>query len=390
MENLTHSLVGAALAELALPAAATPLQRRVFFVAGIVAANLPDADLLYTRISPAPLGYLLHHRGHTHTVVGVLALALLMGAPLLLPWIRRRVGSLGPRLWALVGVSLLSHLVLDSWNSYGVHPFWPIDARWYYGDAIYIVEPWFWVLLGVAASLNARSRRGGVLLGAALTALAGLLVRLGMMPVGALAALAAAAVALVVVSRAWTAHRRSAVALALSAAFVAAMFGLRERVDDAVLAALASAARGQVADVVLSPRAANPLCWNVLAIVSDEGAGEYVMTRGTAAPVVAWGCGAKQGTGVAWEKPARQSLALLRELNRRDCSVRAWLQFGRAPEIDGRTISDLRFGGTARANFSTMPLGAGEEGACPPNLTRWGIPRADLLGSASTGALSSR
>ena len=33
---------------------------------------------------------------------------------------------------------------LDFTNSYGVHPFWPVDNRWYYGDAVFIVEPLLW------------------------------------------------------------------------------------------------------------------------------------------------------------------------------------------------------------------------------------------------------
>ena len=45
--------------------------------------------------------------------------------------------------------ALLSHIVADAWNSYGVHPFWPFDNHWYYGDAINIYEPWLWVILGV-------------------------------------------------------------------------------------------------------------------------------------------------------------------------------------------------------------------------------------------------
>ena len=93
MENITHSLVGATLAELALPAAATPAQRRLFYAAGIVAANLPDADLLYTSIIAPPLGYLLHHRGHTHTVVGLAVQAALIGVVCMLPALARRIGD---------------------------------------------------------------------------------------------------------------------------------------------------------------------------------------------------------------------------------------------------------------------------------------------------------
>jgi len=146
VDNLTHSLIGATLAELALPAGAPRAMRRTFFVAGVVAANLPDADLVYTRITPAPLGALLHHRGHTHTVVGLVLLGLAMVAVCALPRIRDSVGPMRGRLWTLIAVALASHLVLDSWNSYGVHPFWPIDSRWYYGDAVFILEPWVWML----------------------------------------------------------------------------------------------------------------------------------------------------------------------------------------------------------------------------------------------------
>jgi hypothetical protein len=58
-------------------------------------------------------------------------------------------------------VSTLSHLVLDWTNSYGIHPFWPFDDRWKYGDSVFIVEPWFWVVSVpalVAASTNRVAR----------------------------------------------------------------------------------------------------------------------------------------------------------------------------------------------------------------------------------------
>jgi len=36
-----------------------------------------------------------------------------------------------------------------------VHPFYP---NWYCADAVFIFEPWLWVVLGVAAALNTRRR----------------------------------------------------------------------------------------------------------------------------------------------------------------------------------------------------------------------------------------
>jgi inner membrane protein len=164
MDNLTHSLLGGALAHLALPRGADPPARRVFFAVGIVAANLPDIDLLFTGITPRPLGYLLHHRGHTHTLVGLLVGALLLaGVAWLVPTVRRLASPERRRLALLGAVALGSHLVLDSWNSYGVHPFYPFDRRWLYGDAVFIFEPWLWLLLGVALAANASGRWARIL-----------------------------------------------------------------------------------------------------------------------------------------------------------------------------------------------------------------------------------
>ena len=63
-----------------------------------------------------------------------------------------------------------------------------------------------------------------------------------------------------------------------------------------------------------------------------------------------------------------------------DCWVRAWLQFGRAPEIRDNVISDLRYSGPTGRNFTTMPIGQSVRAATVrANLTDWRPPRADLL-----------
>ncbi len=38
----------------------------------------------------------------------------------------------------------LLHIAMDFTNNYGVHPFWPVDNRWFYGDSVFIIEPLFW------------------------------------------------------------------------------------------------------------------------------------------------------------------------------------------------------------------------------------------------------
>jgi inner membrane protein len=330
---------------------------------------------------PPPLGYLLHHRGHTHTLVGVVVQALLIGVICLMPALRRRVDPLRSRLLALVAVALLSHLVLDSRNSYGVHPFWPVDVHWYYGDAIYIAEPWLWVLLGVSATMNTRDVRGRTMLGVALGALTAALAWYGMIPSVAFGALAVTAALLVGITRGWNERRRAGLALALSALFVAAMFGVREQIRAVVLATVAPAARPNVADVILSPEPANPLCWSALTVVGGRATEEYTMTRGTVAAMLTSGCGSGHRSQVVWSDSVHQSLSRLRELARTDCSVWAWLQFGRAPELADDAIGDLRYGGARRENFTRMPLlNDSRHAQCPPFMTHWAMPREDLLG----------
>jgi inner membrane protein len=372
--------MGATLAELALPAGASRAARRTFFIAGVVAANLPDADLVYTSITPAPLGSLLHHRGHTHTIAGIAVLGLAMMAVCLIPRVRASIEPLRGRLWVLIAIALASHLVLDSWNSYGVHPFWPLTARWYYGDAVYILEPWLWLLLGVAAVLNTVNVPGRLLFGVALVGLVIVGASLQVIPVAALVALLVSAAALGASLRRREPRRRSAVALTLALAFVAGLFALREVARGEVLAAMEPAVRPRLVDVVLSPGAANPLCWSALTIARDGTREQYVMTRATAAVLLPSGCGPRRTGAVEWDAPRTQSLAALRARFRADCWVRGWMQFGRAPQIVGDTISDVRYGGVPRGNFTTMRLLPPAEAArCPANLTAWRPPRADLL-----------
>ena len=86
------------------------------------------------------------------------------------------------------------------------------------------------------------------------------------------------------------------------------------------------------------------------------------------------------GSVLGWADPVRQPLPRLLMLARDDCWVRAWLQFGRAPAADDRRIADLRYGGRSNGNFTDMRLLPPDSArVCPPHLTHWGMPRADLF-----------
>ncbi|MEP6494584.1 MAG: metal-dependent hydrolase [bacterium] len=377
MENLAHSLVGASFAELALPAGASTAHRRIFFTAGVIAANLPDADLLYTRIMAPPLGYSLHHRGHTHTLVGLVVQWMLVALVCSLPAIRTAIAPVRARFWTLVAASLLSHIVLDSWNSYGVHPFYPFDNRWFYGDAVSVVEPWLWVLLGVAVAVNTKNRYGRLVVAGLIVGLPFVFVRVGFVSIGSLIAPVVIGAALALFAVRVSPRARTITALASTALFVISLFGLKQVARARVLARASADTGGEIVDMIMSPKEANPLCWTTIVVAKNESLGTFSLRRGVVAVARGWG-GARCDE---WNNADVQSLTRLRDLARDDCWVRAWLEFGRAPYIEGDEIADYRFG-NRRGNFSGMTIVRGR--GCPAYVPGWGRPRRDLLRSTAT------
>jgi inner membrane protein len=136
---------------------------------------------------------LAFRRGWTH---GILALALwpflLTGAMLLLDRgiqrFRRSSLPSGVRsgdLLLLSTIAILTHPVLDTLNTYGMRWLMPFSGRWFYGDTLFIVDPWLWLALGLGVLL-ARQGRGAT--GPARVALALSLVYVVAMAVSAYAA----------------------------------------------------------------------------------------------------------------------------------------------------------------------------------------------------------
>ena len=158
MDNVCHTLVGGVLARAGcdrLSPLATPTM--------LVAANLPDVDIVSAMWGD--LAYLEHHRGITHSLVGIAVEApLLAGVAVGLARIARwrNPSTPAPRFLALTLVALIglaSHLLLDWTNSYGVRPLLPFDSSWFYGDIAFVIDPWMWLVLAAALFLGARRER---------------------------------------------------------------------------------------------------------------------------------------------------------------------------------------------------------------------------------------
>lgn len=399
MDNITHAFVGVALAECALPTSATRTTRRVFMVAAVAAANAPDIDLFYTWITEAPLGYLLHHRGHSHTWPGLVALSVSLTAALRLWPAGWSVVSAGrARFLALMLVALVSHLLLDAANVYGTHLLYPFTSRWYYGDAVFIFEPWVWLLLGVAVTQNALgpwSRRIAWGLTVVPTVA---LAALGLVAPGVLGLLAAAVAGLWLAFRRWPPRQRAAVALVGTILAFVAMFGVSRAARAATIEVLRTVSTDAIVDVVANPNPAAPWCWSVVSMQRTADEASLTVRRGTlslwpglrpadtcathrlaAADPPLPPVGDAPVGRLIWNREWHVDLVPLRDRAATDCRVRAWLQFGRVPFVDDGHIVDLRFDNPLSANFSAMAIDDDRRVGCPSRLTNWAWPRSDVL-----------
>ena len=257
MDNLTHSLVGLALAE-------TPAGRRHPHsrIACLVAANIPDVDGLLYLLDPDLA--LLHRRGHTHGILALTLWPVLFGLGLAL------MGRAHPRrgLWLLTCLAVWSHPVMDWFNTYGMRFLMPFDGRWFYGDTLFVVDPWLWLLLvgplALARTQPPAHRRYSFVLG-----FMGLFVLLApRAPWAAKAAWAPLFIGLLVVRKVgWRPRRPALLALGAAVVYVSAMHGLSRAGQAQVMTQLPNPA--SVQGLMLGPRPANPLDWTVVAAYPD-------------------------------------------------------------------------------------------------------------------------
>jgi inner membrane protein len=147
LEPITHFLTGACFGRAGLNR-----KTALATLTLTLAAEAPDLDVLGQWRGPV-FGF-AHHRGFSHSFVGVpLVAAAVVGFVYLIWRMRGRktnIPDLPPR-WGLLFVYAcfagLSHILLDFTNNYGVRPFWPFSEKWYSWDIVFIVEPVMLVLL---------------------------------------------------------------------------------------------------------------------------------------------------------------------------------------------------------------------------------------------------
>lgn len=404
MDNLTHSAIGLVLGH---AISRRPGLRRAATWTAVLASNLPDIDLV-TRpfFEDGKLGYLVHHRGHTHTLVVALLLSPL--ASRLGAWIggrpRASLEAADRRELGLVaGAGVLLHIGADAMNNYGVHPFWPLVSDWFYGDRIFIVEPLLLAALLPYATASATGRGSRWAWGLTTLAVVAASFALPGVPLGSGIAVAALAAVLLMLQRSMERLGLTiGVALTVLLSFFFAGTVARGRASGAVVVQ----AHRTPAEMSLTPMPANPLCWSFLARFGHEShAGLYAgaislwpallpsaecafpSTPDRTAPLTPM----PEGRGdVAWEGSVQSWGADLSKFAS-DCRVAAFLRFGRMPfwfERDGVLIlGDLRYDFEPELGFAELALRPEEAPAdCSVYLAPW-IPEAgQALGKGPSAA----
>lgn len=381
MDNITHSLIGLAIGEAV--AVHRKKARVPIWIASAAANNLPDLDLIQTSLFFRDrLGYMLHHRGHTHTfLVGpVLGLLLLLG--LWLCWRKR------PDMpWReIVFVSILgsfTHLLADFWNSYGVHPLWPANQNWFYGDMVFIVEPWIWALILPMVFFACATKWGKSLSALLLAFIVILAWKHEAVPAPAAAILSLGALASFLVQ--WKMPSRGArvtVAIAATAVVLLSLFTLSQSIRKEY------ARPG--AELALHPFPANPLCWSGLRAKLSES--EYRAEAFTIAPFSSIfpvaKCPNLQETVITaplrasmeQDSPAVKYLGLFSapraeyEKLSQDCRMNAFLRYARIPFWKkfngGWIVGDLRYDREEGLGFTELFLPL-EPVVCPHGVPPW-------------------
>ncbi len=141
MDNVTHSLLGLALARVGL----NRFTRRATLLL-VLSSNAPDIDIV--AATRGPFAYFEAHRGYSHAFPLLPLLAIL---PVLVAAAVYRERLSWLRAWLLCCFGIATHLLLDWTNSYGVRLFLPFSSRWFHLDLNSLYDTYILLVLAFAA-----------------------------------------------------------------------------------------------------------------------------------------------------------------------------------------------------------------------------------------------
>jgi len=366
MDGLTHSLLGLTSAKAGL-ARWSPYAT----VVCILSANAPDIDVI-SGFFGGRWTLLHYHRGITHSIIGTLALGFLI--PSIFYAVDRAIAQRRKRppqirYRGLLIASLIAaatHPLMDWTNNYGVRPLLPWSGKWFYGDLVFIIDPYIWLVLGGVVFLLTSNRRLKVIGWSVLGIASTLLILLGPAQRGLTSTVVLVVRAIwilgllaFILARSFNLPRRLRKSIAFAAlAFVVGYWGALALMHHAAYenaftrAGQLAAEHGEhLVRIAAMPTAANPLRWQS---VAETDRAFYRFFVGVAQPST---------SPDRFEKPSGLSEQLVSDASL-DPRAQVLLGFARFPlarveseNCIGQTLvqfADLRYTepGGARGNFS--------------------------------------
>jgi inner membrane protein len=412
MDNVTHSLIGLTAGECLFSLTQKislnrrpALSRKSILILSVVAANFPDLDVLIGKFSSSPFDSLLQHRGYTHTLVGALIQALFFTLTLMLvSKVKKRRDHFKTISWIFtVGfIGIFLHILLDSLNSYGVHPFWPFNNKWYYGDSIFIIEPWIWATLSVLLfSVYERGLARWSLLLLSFFSL-GISIYFRIAPIFLIVMLLIWMIGLFFLSHRFSIKKRPWIA-AIGFSLVTLFFVFSGRFVKSQLREIQWQLNpeGKRFDVILNPMPLNFFCWSFIFVEVQGKPSQYKLTSGffSLAPekirpqtcsnvtqrnqIVSFTSQhAGQDPRIVTYPSYKVPVDSIIQFYKNDCRVRTYFQFSRAPFVQSKNgkleMGDYRFEkpkveGFSRLKFPLKPID------CPSHSVPWLSPREDFI-----------
>ena len=384
MDGLTHSLIG-------LTSAKAGLERLSPYTAAvcILSANAPDIDVV-SLFFGGRWTLLQNHRGITHSIIGTLALGVLI--PSIFFGIERAIArwrKTAPRsryrgLLLASMIAAATHPLMDWTNNYGVRPLLPWDGSWFYGDLVFIVDPYLLLILGGASFLltsNCRAKVAGWSLLAIAVSIVVLLASPQRMAGGGVLTVARiiwiSSVLTYALARSLNLQKRAGKSVAVAALVLVILYcgalgwahsvAYRNAVNQANTIAAQRGERFMRAAAM--PTVANPFRWLCVAETDRAmyrfvvGLGENAAAAYAANSPTGWNASASPPAIERYEKPTGVSEQLVSSASR-DPRARILLGFARFPiaqlessDCISRTLvqfADLRYTepGASRGNFS--------------------------------------
>lgn len=143
MDSLTHIAFGALLGQ----AYAGKIMGKRAMLVGAACQSLPDIDFI-GGLFLSPTENILFHRGFIHSFFFAVLMSLVISY-----WANRwrRIDNFGFRHWMLfIGLEIVTHLLLDSLNAYGIGWLEPFNNQRFSFNVIFVIDPLFSVGLGIS------------------------------------------------------------------------------------------------------------------------------------------------------------------------------------------------------------------------------------------------